>query len=295
MDDESYFSDVLILWASRYDYDAGWKLLPHRHDDFYQIIYCVSGSGIAHVSTSDEAVVPSELIFLKPGYEHSIDHIGSEGLKTIDIKFIVRNTLLRKKLDSLPFFIKGCKPEIRDNLEQIRMEGESQDYDYIQYSQLYLSMILLDLLRMQQPLRRKDSKNINFYYHENLSDLCIKIMAYIENNYTSHITSDDISSALNYSYRYLSRITGKEIGCSPVEYIDWYRCHVAKEQLVLSSLALKEIAERVGYPNVHQFSRTFRRIVGTPPATYRQETLNSVRKDINFRKGFINENNTLRG
>lgn len=284
----------MILWISRYDYDDGWVLLPHLHEDFYQLIYCISGSGLSVAGGESHRFSASSIVFIRPGTEHSISEIGKSGLQTIDVKFIVRNRNLRKKLETLPVHIDGCDQQIRDNLEKIRMEGENQNYEYVQYSQLYLSMVLLDLIRMQLPVRVKDYKNVNFYYQENLSDLCIRILAYIENNYRKHVTADDISAALNYSYRYLSDITKKEIGCSPVELVDWYRCHLAKENLVLSELTLKEISEMVGYPNVHHFSRTFKRIAGIPPATYRKEAMLSVRKDIKFFDGFVNINNTLK-
>ena len=294
MADGGYFNDVVLLWISRYDYNPGWQLLPHSHDEFYQLIYCISGEGCAHIDSWKGSFVPSSAMFIRPGEEHSIEEIGESGLKTLDIKFIINNPILADKLSIVPSFIPDCPDDIREKLELIRMEGEDQDYEYVQYGQLYLGQLLLDLLRMHLPVRKRDSKNIGFYYRENLSDISVRVLAYIENNYTERIAADDIAEALHYSYRYISRRTMEEIGRSPVELVDEYRCHMAKKYLVLSTLELKQISEAVGYPNVHHFSRTFRKIVGMPPARFRADSLQGIRKDLNFREWFVNEDRTRR-
>ncbi len=293
-----YFNDVITLWVSRYDYNKGWILRPHSHCDYYQIIYCISGEGDAHTTDQEGnehtyKLHPSCCLFAHPGVIHSIDGIDRE-LKTLDVKFAISSKALCEKVREIPDFVENCDPKVRDYLENIRMEGETRDYEFYSYSNLYLSLVILELLRMLHPVPNVVKMNPNFFYQEDLSDISIKVLAYIQNNYNRKIRAEDISSALNYSYRYLSRIVTKELGYSPVDLLERFRCHIAKEKLILTDMTLKEIAEDAGYPNIHQFSRSFCRIAGEPPASFRRNYLLGIRKDINFKSEFVNENNTLR-
>jgi len=45
----------------------------------------------------------------------------------------------------------------------------------------------------------------------------------------------------------------------------------AAADLALSSIAVEAIAKRSGYPNVQSFTRIFKSVYGTPPATYRKK------------------------
>ena len=46
--------------------------------------------------------------------------------------------------------------------------------------------------------------------------------------------------------------------------------HLARHLLRESTLGIGEIAGRVGYDSEAAFNRAFRRLVGSPPATWRQ-------------------------
>jgi AraC-like DNA-binding protein len=59
------------------------------------------------------------------------------------------------------------------------------------------------------------------------------------------------------------------VGQAPIQYLANWRMHMARRLLRESRLAIAEIAERVGYDSEEAFSRAFRRLVGSPPATWR--------------------------
>jgi AraC-like DNA-binding protein len=60
------------------------------------------------------------------------------------------------------------------------------------------------------------------------------------------------------------------VGVSPIQYLAGWRMHLAQHLLQDSSLGVAEIAGRVGYDSDAAFNRAFRRVVGSPPATWRQ-------------------------
>ena len=60
------------------------------------------------------------------------------------------------------------------------------------------------------------------------------------------------------------------VGQSPIHYLAGWRMHLARNLLRESTLGIGEIAGRVGYDSEAAFNRAFRRLVGSPPATWRQ-------------------------
>jgi AraC-like DNA-binding protein len=61
----------------------------------------------------------------------------------------------------------------------------------------------------------------------------------------------------------------KRLGRAPMRYLTEWRLQIAADLLRTTSLAMAEIADRVGYESEASFNRAFRRIMGAPPARWR--------------------------
>ena len=61
----------------------------------------------------------------------------------------------------------------------------------------------------------------------------------------------------------------KATGLTPTEYVQHLRVGKARESLEFSSLAMKEIAWKVGYEDYGAFRKVFHKIMGLSPADYR--------------------------
>ena len=61
------------------------------------------------------------------------------------------------------------------------------------------------------------------------------------------------------------------VGQPPMQYLRCWRMQVASNLLVESSAKVATIAQEVGYESEEAFSRSFKRAVGQPPATWRRE------------------------
>jgi AraC-like DNA-binding protein len=60
------------------------------------------------------------------------------------------------------------------------------------------------------------------------------------------------------------------VGEPPMQYLAGWRMHLARRILRDTTLTIGAVAGRVGYESEAAFNRAFRRIVGTPPATWRR-------------------------
>ncbi len=63
------------------------------------------------------------------------------------------------------------------------------------------------------------------------------------------------------------------VGMPPMQYLAKWRMQLAAERLQGTRESLAEIAERLGYGSESAFSRAFKRLVGVPPATFRQHRI----------------------
>lgn len=96
---------------------------------------------------------------------------------------------------------------------------------------------------------------------------------YIESQYVEPIKIAGIARSLNLNRSYFSKIFSKYTGKSPQQYLVDFRLHKAAELLTTQILPPGEVARRVGYADVFNFSRMFRRRYGVSPSHYHDQKL----------------------
>jgi YesN/AraC family two-component response regulator len=97
-----------------------------------------------------------------------------------------------------------------------------------------------------------------------------KAMAYIHEHFPEPMTRQDIAQYVNISEDYLTFCFRKELGTTPIEYLQRYRINQAQQLLRNSDDNISQIALSVGFSDSGYFSRIFRRITGKSPETYRK-------------------------
>lgn len=95
-------------------------------------------------------------------------------------------------------------------------------------------------------------------------------MAYIHRHYGEPICRADLARHVALSEDYLTACFRKELGVTPITYLNRYRVKQARQLLTGTSKSITEIALEVGFSDSGYFSRVFRREVGLSPEGYRQ-------------------------
>jgi signal transduction histidine kinase/DNA-binding response OmpR family regulator/ABC-type sugar transport system substrate-binding protein len=103
--------------------------------------------------------------------------------------------------------------------------------------------------------------------------------AFIQAHYTDTITRDDIARHVGMSPDYLTDCFRRELGVTPMVYLNRWRIREAKSLLDRTSLPVTDIALRVGFSDLSHFTRMFHREVGVSPRAFRlgQLTLSGQR------------------
>ena len=118
------------------------------------------------------------------------------------------------------------------------------------------------LAREQQVVSRRES---------DVASLVESVRLYLQENYGSPVDFSALAESLGFSAPYLSKLFHEQTGSSPSKYLTDLRMRQAKKLLLDTSLTVREIAARVGYPDPFHFSRSFKNTVGTSPAQFREE------------------------
>ena len=95
-------------------------------------------------------------------------------------------------------------------------------------------------------------------------------MAYLQEHYAEPISRQDIADHVGLSDDYLTSCFHKELGLTPVVYLNRYRVQQARQLLKHTHKSITEIALDVGFSNSSYFSRIFRRETGRSPEAYRR-------------------------
>lgn len=95
-----------------------------------------------------------------------------------------------------------------------------------------------------------------------------QVIRYIERNYASPITLDELAGVANFSKSHLCRKFKDVTHTGVVNYILQLRIDKAKELLLESDRYVFEISQQVGFNDTSYFNRTFKRLTGYTPNEY---------------------------
>jgi AraC-like DNA-binding protein len=80
---------------------------------------------------------------------------------------------------------------------------------------------------------------------------------------------DDVARAVNVSRSHLEHLMKRHTGCPFKVHVRQARIHAACRLLESTTLTVKEVAGRVGYPHVSELTRDFRLVLNTAPRAWR--------------------------
>lgn len=95
------------------------------------------------------------------------------------------------------------------------------------------------------------------------------ILNFIHSNYSSKITIELITKQFSINRNSLNERFTKLTGYAPISYLILHRLKVAESLLVNTSVPVYEICERVGFSELSNFMKSFKKRYGHTPANYR--------------------------
>ena len=101
------------------------------------------------------------------------------------------------------------------------------------------------------------------------TDVISKAVSFLDNNYHSKNTLEDVAKSINLSPNYFHKVFSAATGQTPYEYLLEKRLRTAKKLLLFSDSSLTEIAFECGFTSQSYFNYVFRKEVGITPKQYK--------------------------
>jgi len=168
-----------------------------------------------------------------------------------------------RNLELLP--LRNQTPAQKQILQKLRQLSRLQAEPDVEFqTRNLLSEIWLQLLEelTHTSLKATASKN---------QDRMLTMLTFIQENYASRLTLEDIAESAAISDRECLRCFQASIHQSPVEYLIEYRVRAAAKLLEGTDRPITEIAMATGWSSSSYFTKMFRRIYGKTPNEYRKE------------------------
>lgn len=245
---------------------------PHTHT-FYEIYYLRKGERIYFINGKLYTVKSGDLIVINPQDVHRTTSSSVEKFERILINF-KEDFILPKTLScDLPFlpFSEGSQlirfpAKDQANIEklifQMLYECQKKEVGYIPYVQLLLSKLLIQIYR--QSLHSPPIVDTP------MSRRIEEITTYLNEHFHEKLTLNQVADQFFVSPSYLSRTFKKFTGFNFSEYVQAIRMREARRLLIESNQKVIEIAEKVGYPTIAHFNKTFRKHTGFSPTQFRK-------------------------
>lgn len=228
----------------------------------HQILYCTKGSGTLLLDGKKIHIPPYTAMYLPAFCPH--EYYTEEEVWDIHwvvpAGYAVNDILMHFGLTEAKIFelgeIKMLEHIFRKMHEAIRADGVFGNYR----ASGYLYDFLIEFYRLISENETSAAPN----------SALMKALDYINFNYTSRITMEELCKASGITKQYLCLLFKKSLGTRPMEYIAKRRIQAAKELLTSTDKTVEEIAEETGFCTASYFCKLFKRYEGITPSHFKR-------------------------
>jgi YesN/AraC family two-component response regulator len=128
---------------------------------------------------------------------------------------------------------------------------------------------------MRERLSSKTTEPVPHYYSIACPGNIRRALDFINENYTSNLNLSQVADISCLSYHHFSKVFKKYLGVGFKVYVNNIRIDKAKQMLLSSDLAVTYIAHSVGFEDLTNFERVFRKLTSYTPSEYR----NKIQRD----------------
>lgn len=271
------FNDLLLYQLGEIYCDNSAVVEEHIHNNFFELTYIVSGSGIIYAGDTPQEVRKNNIFVSLPYERHEIISDKVDPLRYYYIAFSFEPDskfkdifYSRQMLSLSPTMRVHTSTQFDSTFVKLISTFESD----APYSDLKFELMVKTLcLNVYQIYQQITTKEYSSPVVDNEQNLYYKIMNYIDHNLIQINRLTDIANSLNYNYVYISRIFKRKFGQSIYTYYSNKKLELAKQLIEENKMSITDISEYLNYSSIYVFSRIFKKHYGVSPSTYKQQLL----------------------
>lgn len=255
---------------------SSWLLPPHEHQDEIQFDFSYGFEGTIHLHDSDVDVSGTTAMFFPTSVRHAYE---------LNPKFapaIIYSIKLRVPSEEFSVIATRLFPEIRMDLRRVSALLNALERAYrLTFRTTRISALLCSVLSevfslWPSRLDYLDGSHDDYGDSGNRSELSLSqdeqiemAIQIIERNMSTPPSLDDLAKAVGLSPRHFVRRFRAVVHTSPHVYFTGRRIIRAQELLAENIYTVTEIADILGFPSIHSFSRWFSHQSGISPSEFR--------------------------
>ena len=271
-----------IITIHYFEFDKSFVSHTESHD-FWELVYVDKGNLICTVDGDEFVIREGEVVFHKPNVSHSHSADGKRAPNVFIVSFECKSEAMRyfenrhMKLDgSLIRFIFAIIEESRRTFDLPYSDPSLKKMKLLDSPALggqqliknYLEILLVSLMRSDSA---SDSSAAVFLPQEKFDELISDhVIDYMTKHVEERLSVDEICSGLHYNKSYVFRQFKKTTGSSIMAYFTRLKINRAKILLRESDMSVSAISDKLAFDNPNYFSKTFKKITGYTPSTYRK-------------------------
>lgn len=252
--------------------DKNKKCFSYHYHDFYKVLIFISGNVSYHIEGKSYSLKDYDIVLVNPSEIHkpvihdnspyeriiiylSPDFFNSYKEKGFDLSYCFNN-VKENKSNIIRFKSKANKlyNEILDLCDCFNNNDS--------LNELYKKVIFVKFMIL---LNNSFTHNFMYIATESTSNKKIlEVLSYINDNLTSNINIDTISSRFYLNKSYLMHLFKKETGYTLIQYINEKRLFKAKN-LILNGCSLTDACFNSGFNNYSTFFRAFKNKFNVSP------------------------------
>lgn len=260
-------------------------VLHHWHN-YVEIIYVKSGKLFININNEQYVGTPGDIFIIN---EEELHEMYSEDTKTLyhaflfpiqylnfQMKDLVESSYLESLYNQDIIFVNKLPTnsevyeEILSELETLIRLNFSKETAYQFATKISLLKIVYLSVKGNLIKERKSSISLAKY---NKLNLLKNITSYIYENYNSKIYLKTIASKFNMSPKYFCKFFKDNFGKTFIEYVKGLRIEKSMNMLTNTDLSIMDIAFANGFENFSYYIRTFKKLIGCTPLSYRKKKL----------------------
>lgn len=245
---------------------AGKGYFTEREElDNYLLIYTVSGEGNLRYREKEFLLKAGQIILINC-HEYHYYKTGDTG--NWEIRWLHMNGSACRHYfdilneDSLSIVNLSDVSEINRHMDDIFSLILKNDFN----TDILISMLITNIMTELLVNRNNSASNKNYMQHVNMLE---DVIDYICCNYRENIKIKDLVKIAHLSEYYFMRLFKRHTGVSAYEYLTNYRINKSKKLLKETEKPIYQIASEVGFCNVNNYIRDFKKVVGTTPLKFR--------------------------
>lgn len=268
---------------------AGEREHPHTHA-FVEICHVQSGRGVLHVGGRSLVAAAQTATVLAPGAMHALAADGGWACSANLLHFEARALPTPEDREALAGLLRlagagrasaslraGAGPVLAQLIVKVgalaRQEGAAAT------CRAALGELCQRLLRHLRDARTAAPRAAAGTPRPQVAPLAAsrpeieQVLAYIESNLSRPISRQDLARQAAFAPSYFSALFREATGTTIPEYINARRVHRAQDLLRDPQTRVSAVCYAVGFRDLSNFNRVFKRLVGCTPREYRRSVL----------------------